>query len=274
MTANVSIWCWCCRRASATRRARCWRAVASVAPGGRVVACQANDEGAKSGEADLKALAGAGGVLTKQHCRVFWTQPLHGAADADLLAKWRALDAPRRIADGRYLSRPGVFAWDRLDAGSRLLVEHLPADLGGRAADLGAGFGYLSDALLRRNPGIVALDLHEAEARALAMARHNLAGQAQRVALGFLWHDVTAGLVQRYDVIVTNPPFHAPGRAERGHRPPLHRGRGRALNPGGRLWLVANRHLPYEAVLDEAFGQARIVAERDGYKVVEARKAR
>lgn len=256
-------------------RALLARAVASVAPGGRVVACQANDEGAKSGEADLKALAGAGGVLTKQHCRVFWTQPLHGAADADLLAKWRALDAPRRIADGRYLSRPGVFAWDRLDAGSRLLVEHLPADLGGRAADLGAGFGYLSDALLRRNPGIVALDLHEAEARALAMARHNLAGQAQRVALGYLWHDVTAGLVQRYDVIVTNPPFHAPGRAE---RPDIGRRfiavAAEALNPGGRLWLVANRHLPYEAVLDEAFGQARIVAERDGYKVVEARKAR
>ncbi len=256
-------------------RALLARAVASLAPGGRVVACQANDEGAKSGEADLKALAGAGGVLTKQHCRVFWTPPLNGPADAALLATWRTLDAPRRIVDGRYLSRPGVFAWDRLDAGSRLLVEHLPADLAGRAADLGAGFGYLSDALLQRNPGIVALDLYEAEARALAMARHNLAGQAPRVALGFRWHDVTAGLGQRYDVIVTNPPFHAPGRAE---RPDIGRrfiaAAAEALAPGGRLWLVANRHLPYEAVLGEAFGQVRTVAERDGYKVVEARKAR
>ena len=133
----------------------------------------------------------------------------------------------------------------------------------------------LRDALLQRNPGIVALDLYEAEARALAMARHNLAGQAPHVALGFRWHDVTAGLGQRYDVIVTNPPFHAPGRAE---RPDIGRrfiaAAAEALAPGGRLWLVANRHLPYEAVLGEAFGQVRTVAERDGYKVVEARKAR
>ena len=95
------------------------------------------------------------------------------------------------------------------------------------------------------------------------------------MALGFRWHDVTAGLGQRYDVIVTNPPFHAPGRTE---RPDIGRRfiavAAEALAPGGRLWLVANRHLPYEAVLGEAFGQVRTVAERDGYKVVEARKAR
>src|SRR3546814_9644828 len=45
------------------------------------------------------------------------------------------------------------------------------------------------------------------------------------------------------------------------------------LKPGGRLWLVANRHLPYESVLDASFGSARLVAQRDGFKVVEAVKA-
>ncbi|MCB7212868.1 methyltransferase, partial [Lactiplantibacillus plantarum] len=73
---------------------------------------------------------------------------LQGQHDADLAKRWSALDAVRPIMGGRFLSRPGVFAWDRIDPASALLAEHLPADLAGRAADLGAGYGYLSRELL------------------------------------------------------------------------------------------------------------------------------
>ncbi|GAB2623291.1 class I SAM-dependent methyltransferase [Novilysobacter erysipheiresistens] len=256
------------------------RAVASAAPGGRVVACLANNEGARSGEDDLRKLAGPVGSLTKHKCRVFWTAPLHrpdSAAniDAALLAQWQALDAPRSIADGRFSSRPGVFAWNRIDPASALLAAQLPADLGGRAADLGAGFGYLSVELLQRCPGIAALDLYEAEGRALELARRNLAPFESQAVLGFHWHDVTAGLPERYDVIVSNPPFHTQGRAD---RPDIGRRfiavAAEALKPGGRLWLVANRHLPYEEVLTASFGSVRTVAQQDGFKIIEAVKAR
>jgi 16S rRNA (guanine1207-N2)-methyltransferase len=205
---------------------------------------------------------------------VFWTRPGAAGGDAALAAQWRALDAPRAIAGGRFSSRPGVFAWDRIDPASALLAEHLPGDLRGHAADLGAGWGYLASELLQRCPGITALDLYEAEARALELARVNLAPFAQRAALGFHWHDVTTGLPQLFDAIVIIPPFHAQFNAA---RPDIGRRfiavAAEALKPGGRLWLVANRHLPYEAVLDASFGGTRLVAQRDGFKVVEAVKA-
>jgi 16S rRNA (guanine1207-N2)-methyltransferase len=252
-------------------RALLARAVAQCAPGGTVVACMANDEGAKSGEADLKALCGLSGNLSKQHCRVFWSTPDPANVDVDLLARWTALDAPRPILGGRFVSRPGVFAWDRIDVASALLAAHLPADLAGRAADLGAGWGYLSHEVLARCPGIASLDLYEAEARALDLARSNLA--EARVPTAFHWHDVTSGLPQRYDVIVSNPPFHAQGRAD---RPDIGRAfiaaAADALNPRGRLWLVANRHLPYEQVLDARFASVRTVAQADGFKIIEAIK--
>ena len=44
------------------------------------------------------------------------------------------------------------------------------------------------------------------------------------------------------------------------------------LRKGGHLWLVANRHLPYEAALARHFREVRAVADERGYKIVEARK--
>ncbi|HWU75656.1 MAG TPA: class I SAM-dependent methyltransferase [Rhodanobacter sp.] len=249
------------------------RALSVLAPGGTVLASMPNAEGAKSGESDLARLAGAVRHLSKHKCRVFWSTPEPEQVDHALLGDWQALDAPRAIVDG-YISRPGLFAWDRVDRASALLAQHLPANLCGRAADLGAGYGYLSTQLIARCPRISSIDLYEAEVRALEPARLNLA-RAQRecgreVAVALHWHDVTSGLLQRYDVIVSNPPFHQ-GRAD---LPALGRAfitsAADALVPDGRLLLVANRHLPYEEILGARFRNVRPLVAQDGFKVIEA----
>ncbi len=259
-------------------RALLARAVRHAAPGGVVVACQANSEGARSGEADLAQLAGPVHSLSKHKCRVFWSAPLGERIDVAQLEAWLDLDALRPILDGRYVSRPGLFAWDRIDAASALLAEHLPSTLHGHVADLGAGYGYLSTELVRRCERVEAIDLYEAEQRALEPARLNLdraiAAAGRPVATSLIWHDVAHGLERRYDAIVSNPPFHQ-GRAD---RPELGqafiRAAAEALRADGELWLVANRHLPYEATLAARFGDVRRVAERDGFKVIAARGAR
>jgi 16S rRNA (guanine1207-N2)-methyltransferase len=255
-------------------RAAMARAIAATREGGRVIVSAANNEGARSAEADFTRLVGPVETLTKNKCRVFWSAPLRGPADADLAAQWIELDAVRSICDGRFVSRPGVFAWDRIDVASGLLAGALPADLAGTAADLGAGFGYLASELLTRCPRIGAVDLYEADARSLELARRNLAAFGSRATLQYCWHDVTAGLPRTYDVIVTNPPFHAQQGVD---RPDVGRqfiaAAADALNEGGQLWLVANRHLPYETVLGASFGDARTVVQQHGYKIVTARKS-
>ena len=256
-------------------RAQFAQALALLEPGGRILAAMPNAEGARSGEVDLARLAGPVEVRSKHKCRVFWTAPLEAPADPELAAAWHVGGEPRvldfAVAGHPVASRPGVFAWDRVDGASALLARHLPGDLAGEGADLGAGWGYLSMEVLARCAGVRALDLHEADATALDLARANLAPFGDRATLGFHWHDVAAGLPRQYDFIVSNPPFHAQTRVG---RPDIGRAflsaAADALRPGGRLWLVANRHLPYEAVLGARFGTVRAVAQAEGFKVVEA----
>ena len=258
-------------------RALLARALDLAGPEGLVLASAANDEGARSAEADLRRLAGPVPSLSKNHCRVFWSPPGPRQLNASLQAEWRGADAPRAVVGGRFVSRPGVFAWDRIDTASAMLAECLPAELSGRGADLGAGYGFLSVCLLEHCPGIRSLDLFEADSRALALARVNVGAAARRiapVALSFHWHDVAAGIPGGYDFIVSNPPFHQ-GKAG---QPELGRSfiaaAAAALAPEGCLWLVANRHLPYEAELASRFIQVRTVRDEQGFKVIQASGAR
>jgi 16S rRNA (guanine1207-N2)-methyltransferase len=123
---------------------------------------------------------------------------------------------------------------------------------------------------LRRCPKIQRLDLFEADARALACARRNLAGHDREIA--YHWHDVTAGLTDTYDAIVMNPPFHT------GRTTDVDLGRAfihtaaASLKRGGKLLLVANRQLPYEAALAAAGLSWRITAEDPTYKLLFADK--
>jgi 16S rRNA (guanine1207-N2)-methyltransferase len=256
-------------------RARFADALACLRPGGLLLASVANDAGARSAEADLRRLAGPLACLSKHRCRVFWTTS--AAVDPELLAQWRALGAIRRRPDGSW-TRPGLFAWDRVDPGTALLASVLPDALAGTAADLGGGNGALACRLLEHCPAIEAVDLFEAEAQALEPARRNLAEanarRSQPAPVAVHWHDVGTGLPGRYRVLVSNPPFHL------GHADAPQLGQrfievaAASLAPGGSLWLVANRHLPYEATLAQRFGAVRAVVERDGYKVFEAREPR
>lgn len=253
------------------------RAALHADGGGIVLACVPNAEGAKSAQADLAALLGKVGHLSKHKCRAFWGVSHSSSRSAPLLETWLTMDQPQPNAAG-YFSRPGLFAWDRVDTASELLAEYLPDDLHGQVADFGAGYGYLATQIIKCCPHITALDLYEAEARALGPARLNVEraiGESEReLAFAVQWHDLTVGIDRRYDAIVSNPPFHQ-GRAD---LPELGRAfivrAAEALVPQGRLWLVANRHLPYESTLAAHFEQVRTVVMEEGFKVIEARGVR
>ncbi len=248
------------------------RAHDHLAPGGVLLVSQHNDAGGKRCQQHLAEVSGEVQAISKHHSRVFWavkdeTKPWK----ADLLEQWREGGKMRRILDARFWSQPGLFSWSRIDEGSELLSRHLPASLKGHVADLGCGWGYLSDFLLRHCHDIDTLDIYDADANCFECARRNLGLVPTRVKAKPHWRDVTAGIGSaRYDAIVMNPPFHEGKHADALIGLKFIAAAAQALRAGGELWLVANRQLPYENLLEETFAHVEKIIENGAYKIMHA----
>lgn len=198
--------------------------------------------------------------ITKGHGRLFWFPATTAFAD------WAAA-GPLQGQHGFYTAA-GVFSDGAVDAGSALLADALPPKLPGRMADLGAGWGYLAQAVLARD-SVASLDLIEAEALSLECARLNVADPRAR----FHWADALRFTPDKaYDGIVMNPPFHTGRAADAGLGRAFIQAASRLLAPHGKLWMVANRHLPYEAAMSESFRNVDIIGGNNAFKLFHATK--
>lgn len=243
-------------------------ALERVVPGGPIVVCGGKTDGVDSFRKWAERTAAVDGRMSKYHAVVFWlTRP------ADLAAETTATLRPSGgLVDGRFGTAPGMFSHAAIDRGSALLARHLEPRVKGRIADFGAGWGYLSAECLRACGGITRLDLYEADFESLEAARRNLAGMGD-IPLGFHWLDLAGErITERYDTIVMNPPFHTGREAAPALGLAFIKAAHTALDPHGTLVMVANRQLPYEAVLNASFRAVRLLEEAEGYKVIEARK--
>lgn len=245
------------------------RGLEALAGAGLLVVAGSKGDGVDSLARQVGKAIPLEGSFVKAHGRVFWLQ--RPAALPEPVGEWAREAAPARNADG-FLTAPGMFSPDHADPGSRRLAAHFGGRLAGRVADLGAGWGWLAQAAFAAGPGIAGLDLYEAEALALDAARANLVDPRAR----FHWTDANglAAGVPPYDAVVTNPPFHQGRAGEPDLGAAFIAAAGRILKPSGRLLMVANRHLPYEATLTAAFRHWRKLAEDGGYKVIEAERPR
>lgn len=243
--------------------ARIARAARLARPGAPVLVAGDKKLGAASARKWAAGRVTLMGALSKHHAQAFWFGA-HAAAFADV-ALARTEPAPGLHA------APGMFSCDRVDPGSALLAQCIDARVNGAVADFGAGWGYLSFRLLQQGRP-TALTLVEAHKPSLDQALANVAPWAGTIPVTGCWLDIgTEPVPGRFDWVVMNPPFHAgrQGDPELGQR--FIAAAARALGRGGRLLMVANRHLPYEQTLDAHFARSQPLAGESGYKVIEAR---
>lgn len=250
----------CLPRSREGARALIAQAAAEVAPGGWVAVDGQKTDGIDTALKDLRKRVALSESLSKAHGKL-----ASFPAGPDLW-DWQA--RPAQVQGFQTL--PGIFSADGPDRGSVLLAAALPAKLSGKVADLGAGWGYLAAEILKR-PGVKRLDLVEAEADALTSARVNITDPRAQ----FHWADATTWRPDTLlDAVVMNPPFHTGREADPKLGEAFIRAARRMLAPNGSLWLVANRHLPYDAALADSFLVHEDVAGDSAFRVIHATKPR
>lgn len=244
-------------RSKALARAMIARA-ATMAP--MVIVDGQRTDGVDSLFKDLRKRFGDMSSVTKAHGRIFWF------ASPGAMPDWAATASA--TADG-YVTQPGVFAEGGIDKGSAQLIAALPAKLPKTLADLGGGWGYLTDQVLKMHPNVESVDLVEAEALALDCARQNVTDPRAN----FHWADATTWRpTQSYGGIITNPPFHTSRAADPALGRAFIASAAKMLAKSGHLWLVANRHLPYEHALGDHFARVDEIGGDGGFKVFHAHR--
>ncbi|MFI0471602.1 methyltransferase [Halomonas sp. HMF6819] len=166
-------------------------------------------------------------------------------------------------------SHPGVFGHGKVDEGTTLLLEALDArgfKTPLRVLDMGCGDGIITAWLAKRGCEVTAVDV---SAFAVQATDRTLA--ANTLSAGVLESDVYSAIGgERFDLIVSNPPFHQERDISYGPSARLIEKAREHLNPRGELVLVANGFLPYPELLKRAMGEFETLADNRRFRVYRA----
>lgn len=174
----------------------------------------------------------------------------------------------------RLMTDSGVFSKNRMDFGSKLLVETF---IEGKAMtgeekvlELGSGYGPLLLAVAKHFPlaSYVGVEVNE---RALELAQQNT--QLNKVAnVEWLLHDATTVPVEAdYDYVLTNPPIRAGKQVIREFVLTAEK----ALKVDGELWLVIQKKQGAPSMSDymeEIFGNVELMGRDKGYWILKSVK--
>ncbi|HEY7884704.1 MAG TPA: methyltransferase [Cellvibrionaceae bacterium] len=174
-----------------------------------------------------------------------------------------------------FVSKPGLFGWQKIDAGSRFLIDSLQAlqlPTPAHMLDLGCGYGYLTvracRELFTKAPDRLTLTDNNAGALIAALANlkhHELNGQV-------IAADVGDSIDAPADFILCNPPFHQGFSVSGDLTDKFLQATKRLLAPQGQAFFVVNSFIGLEQKAEELFGQVNILANNRQFKVVALRK--
>ena len=207
----------------------------------------------------------------RRKARLFSAQTAARPADEDLP---RASYYCEPINDSLQ-SLPNVFSKDKLDMGSRLLMEQFPTLAPARTViDLACGNGVLG--LTAFKLGLArALVFCDESAMAIRSAQLNATQCFPDDVHKFSFHQGDG--LRMYsgelaELILCNPPFHLDHTVDAFLGPHLLQQCVQRLSPDGRLCLVGNRHLNYGAELAHTFARVEKIASNSKFNVILAYK--
>lgn len=249
--------------------------------GGRLYLAGPNDAGIKSAIADCASLFGTadllaykGGnrvVLFKRGANFGNDLPPSYQMPGLREGTYYTFDVEFRGESYCVCTRPGVFAWRGLDAGTRLLLDAIHVYSTDHVLDVGCGYGIIG-MIAAKSARQGTVTLVDADTIACESARATLARNRIENAEVLLGDGLAAVAGRRFTLILSNPPFHSGHAVDYQIAEAFVCGSHDALEPRGRLILVTNRFIPLSRLLTQYFGSVTTLAQTPQYHVLCAEK--
>lgn len=162
-----------------------------------------------------------------------------------------------------FFTDSGMFSRNRLDFGSRLLLENI-SNIHGKVLDIGCGYGVI---------GIILSSIYDIEAtmadineRALSLAERN--SKVNDVSIKIVKSNIYDNIKGRYDFIITNPPIRI---GKKGVLKFLFEARNH-LNKNGELWFVMRKKQGALSVVERLKNEynVEIIKKRKGFCIIRA----
>jgi 16S rRNA (guanine1207-N2)-methyltransferase len=171
------------------------------------------------------------------------------------------------IDEFSFISKPGVFGWNKIDKGSELLMQAFAEQSIGvgkkQLLDLGCGYGYLS--IYANKLGFNDIDATDNNAAAL------LACQANFDALGIngevFADNFAENRLKKYDIILCNPPFHQGFDHKKKLTEVSITQAHKLLKPHGVAFFVTNQFIGIEKFAKQLFESSLLLEKSGGFKV-------
>ncbi|MFZ2098098.1 MAG: class I SAM-dependent methyltransferase [Anaerolineales bacterium] len=248
--------------------------------GGSLYIAGANNEGIHSLIKDAHELFGNGRVLGyKKGNRIAQFSmsdkdfPVPEWAQAPGIAPGTWVAFPLLFPNRSYQihSLPGVFSYNHLDAGTEMLLSAISISPGDKVLDVGCGYGIIGMVAASEGAALV----HLVDNNLLAIASCN-----ETIALNHINHtEVFAGDLLNpigpcmYNLILSNPPFHAGFDVDYQIAHSMIKQSYEALLIGGKLMIVANRFIRYMNLIKDVFGNVSILKESEKFHVLSGLKS-
>ena len=172
------------------------------------------------------------------------------------------------------MNHAGVFSREKLDIGTRLFLDNLPADERYKSiVDLGCGNGVLGLLAAIKNPQAAMTFTDESYMSVESAISNFLSVFEETREAEFLQTDTLQGIAENsVSLILCNPPFHQNNAINDDIAWQMFTESKAALEEKGELWVIGNRHLGYHAKLKHLFGQCEVVASNKKFTLLKATK--
>lgn len=206
-------------------------------------------------------------------------------AERDVTSHWPKYIQLPYEANGKPLSimnHAGVFSSEKLDIGTRLLIDSLPeSDRYKTIVDLGCGNGIVGIMAAIKNPAAKLVFTDESY-MAVDSAMHNFEaslgeGYVGKAHVGkdreveFLQTDCLSGVEpDAASLVLCNPPFHQSNAVTDNIAWQMFSEARKVLHKKGELWVIGNHHLAYHAKVKHLFGNCENVTSNKKFSVIKA----